>query len=386
MDLSLSDDEELLQSTVRSFVQREAPTETLTALLDADPDFKPEWLRLMADAGWLGAVVPADAGGADASTLEAAIICEELGRGPVPGPFLASSVVAALLLRAATNTPLRKELLTAIASGDAVVAPILPGLSSLSDGESGRIELASAGHGCTIEAKVPFVPYASTATHFLLPKPGASADESLELIVIPADAPGIAVRKLDGFLTGSYELTASDVAVEDGHVMATSGLQDLQKALARAYVLVSAYQVGGCQAVFDRSLEYSNTRFQFGVPIGSFQRVQDHIVELLNALDAARWTTYEAIWHLDGGRPADVRVHLAKAIASESYLTCTDFAHKVHGGIGVDPQYGLSLYTQMSRSLYSYLGHPRWHKRRMLGAIERSREKETAGREVAAVE
>jgi alkylation response protein AidB-like acyl-CoA dehydrogenase len=378
MDLSLSADEELLQSTVRSFVQREAPTETLTALQDTDPGFKPEWLGLMADAGWLGAVVPADAGGADASTLEAAIICEELGRGPIPGPFLASSVVAALLLRAATNTPLRKELLSAIASGDAVVVPILPGLSSLTDGESGRIELAVADRGCTIDATVPFVPYASSATHFLLPRAAASADDSLELLVVPAGGSGVAVRKLDGFLSGGYELTVSDVTLDEGHVIAASGPDDVQEALARAYVFVSAYQVGGCQAVFDRSLEYSNTRFQFGVPIGSFQRVQDHVVELLNALDAARWTTYEAIWHLDGGRAAAESVHLSKAVASESYLTCTDFAHKVHGGIGVDPQYGLSLYTQMSRSLYSYLGHPRWHKRRMLEAIERSYEKETA--------
>ena len=98
--------------------------------------------------------------------------------------------------------------------------------------------------------------------------------------------------------------------------------------------------------------------------------MQDHIVELLNALDAARWTTYDAIWRLDTDRPAHASAHLAKAIASESYLTCTDYAHKVHGGIGLDPQYGLTLFTQMSRSLYEVLGAPRWHKRRMLDHLE----------------
>jgi alkylation response protein AidB-like acyl-CoA dehydrogenase len=377
MDLSLSEDEELLQSTVRSFVQRQASTETLTALLESEPDFETEWRRPMADAGWLGAVVPADAGGTDASTLEAAIICEELGRGPVPGPFLASNVVGALLIGAAADTPLRKELLAAISSGEASVSPIIPGLSSLSDGDPGHIKLTSANGGCHINATVPFVPYASTATHFLLPKPGATGGESLDLVVIPAAGSGIDVRRLDGFLTGSYELTLSDVVVGDSQVITTSGAHAVRQAMARAYLLISAYQIGGCQAVFDRSLEYSSTRFQFGVPIGSFQRVQDHVVELLNALDAARWTTYEAIWHLDRGGADHVKVHLAKAIASESYLTCTDFAHKIHGGIGVDPQYGLTLHTQMSRSLYNFLGHPRWHKRRMIRAIERTHGKET---------
>ena len=67
--------------------------------------------------------------------------------------------------------------------------------------------------------------------------------------------------------------------------------------------------------MFDMTLEYSRTRIQFGTPIGRFQRVQDHIVEMVNHLDAARWTTYEALWKLDTGRGDAASVHLAKAVA-----------------------------------------------------------------------
>jgi alkylation response protein AidB-like acyl-CoA dehydrogenase len=372
MDLSLSDSEELLQSTVRSFVQREASTETLTALQASECGFNPEWSGQMAEAGWLGMLVSGEAGGASASTLEAAIICEELGRGPVPGPFLASSVVGALLVGAATETKDRDDFLSAIATGDAVVSPILPGLNSMWDGPPVLAAQVPADGGYCLDGTVPFVPYASGATHFLLLKPAPAGDHALDLVVLPAGTTGVEVRLLDGLLAWNYEVSFSQVRVEDATVLRICDRRDVGHALARAYALVSAYQVGGCQAVFDRSLEYSNTRFQFGVPIGSFQRVQDHVIELLNALDAARWTTYEAIWHLDIGRSADPSVHLAKAVASESYLTCTDFAHKIHGGIGVDPQYGLTLFTQMSRSLYSYLGRPRWHKRRMLESLKLS--------------
>ncbi len=117
------------------------------------------------------------------------------------------------------------------------------------------------------------------------------------------------------------------------------------------------------------SVEYSRTRIQFGVPIGRFQRVQDHIVRLVNHLDAARWTTYEALWKLDSGRPAADSVHLAKAVTAESHMEACNAAHEVHAGIGSSHEYGLTPHTQLSRTLFNYLGDPKWHKRRMADVL-----------------
>jgi alkylation response protein AidB-like acyl-CoA dehydrogenase len=122
--------------------------------------------------------------------------------------------------------------------------------------------------------------------------------------------------------------------------------------------------------VFDLSVAHSRTRVQFGVPIGRFQRVQDHIIRLVNQLDSARWTTGEALWKLDSGRPATAAVHMAKAVASEAYLDACNAAHEVHAGMGSLVEYGLAAHTQMSRTLFHYLGDPRWHKRRMADALE----------------
>jgi alkylation response protein AidB-like acyl-CoA dehydrogenase len=371
VDLSLSDDEKLLRDSVRSFVQREATTETLVGLASSGLSQRDGWLASMADAGWLGALVPAEAGGSGASALEAALICEELGRGPVPGPFLVSSVVAALLLRAAKPSPRRDELLTAIASGEAVVVPLLARTGHAWTGlRGGGVGLAEGERGGVLTYTAGFVPAAGSATHLLVPVPGAENADSVDLAVVPAGAPGVASRPLAGFLASNYEVTFSGVRLEPADVVRTSGAAaELDEALAQAYVLVAAYQVGGCQRVLERSIDYSNTRVQFGQPIGRFQRVQDHIVELLNATDAARWTTYDAIWRIDTGQPALASAHLAKAVASESYITATDAAHKVHGGIGMDPTSGLTLYTSLARSLYEFLGTPKWHKRQMTDAL-----------------
>jgi alkylation response protein AidB-like acyl-CoA dehydrogenase len=420
MDLSLTDDELMLRDSVRSFVAREATSELLVKLQDcswpeatASSDLVPRWAASMADAGWLGALVPEELGGSGASPLEAAIIFEELGRGPVPGPFLVSSVVAVQLLRAAAPAPERDHLLAAIATGDATVVPVVAGAgrdwNGLRPGSGLPLEPTGGGGGGVLTFTAPFVPYAAAATHLLVPVAATGAG-SVSLAVVPAGAAGVSVRGLGGFLAWNDEVTFTNVTVEPGDVLrladgsdAAAGTLGLDDALAQAYTLLAAYQVGGCQRLLERSIDYSNTRQQFGQAIGRFQRVQDHIVELLNATDAARWTMYDAVWRIteslaadpaeslaadpaeslaadpaespaadpaDASGPARAAAHLAKAVASESYLTAANYAHKVHGGIGVDPTSGITLFTQMSRSLYELLGTPRWHKRRMADALQ----------------
>lgn len=78
---------------------------------------------------------------------------------------------------------------------------------------------------------------------------------------------------------------------------------------------------------------------------------------------------YEAIWRFDTDQDATAGADLAKAPAAQAYITCTDAAHKVHGGIGVDPDFGLTLFRQAARSLFGYVGSPRWHKRAMAEAL-----------------
>ena len=126
-----------------------------------------------------------------------------------------------------------------------------------------------------------------------------------------------------------------------------------------------AYQVGGAQSVFDLSVQYSRDRVQFGRPIGRFQFVQNHIVQLVIHLDSARWTTYEALWKMDTGRETEAAIHLAKAVTSDGYRQACDYGHEVHAGTGVVREYGLTLFTRQSRSLFHALGEPRYHRKQL---------------------
>jgi len=112
-------------------------------------------------------------------------------------------------------------------------------------------------------------------------------------------------------------------------------------------------------------VEHSRVRVQFGQAIGRFQRVQDMIIEIINQVETARWTTYEALWKLDTQGLVSESVHLAKAVASESYWQACNFAHRAISGISYSMEHPLSLHTRASRYLYNYLGEPAYHKQQL---------------------
>jgi alkylation response protein AidB-like acyl-CoA dehydrogenase len=367
MDLALTESELALRDSVRQFVRHEASIPVLTGLSESPQPWRRDWLPTFAAAGWLGLFVPGELGGAGATTMDMTVLMEELGRGPVPGPVLPSSVVSALLLRSAAAGPARDELLAGIAAGTHVVIPALrePGASWQGAGSASADLVGDGRLTCT---KL-FAAYADAATHFLVSLAPASSGQS-RFAVVPAGEAGVSARGLPGFLHASYAVDFSEVPVPSSQVLHAPGVGGLDAALAPGLVALAAYQAGGCQAVLDMSIEYASSREQFGMPIGRFQRVQDHIVRILNAADTARWAAYEAAWALDSGQPgAPARAHLAASVASESYIEAANAGHEVHAGIGSDPKYGLTLFTQESRSLFEFLGSPDWHRARLADGL-----------------
>ena len=373
MDLSLTESQELLRSAARAFVEREAPGHVIVALQRDGAGLPAPLWRKATELGWLGVLVPAEYGGSESALSDVAVLFEELGRAPLPGPFFSSGVLGVLTILEAASDPQRRALLPAVASGERVLAVAItePNASWGPAGVALRAVRAD-GHYRLDGTKV-FVSDATAATDFIVAVRTGAGPEELSLLRVDAHARGVRARPLPGLVTGHCEVTFDGVRVPAESLLGERehrGWAALERALLRAWPVLCAYIVGGCQAVFEMSVAHSRERVQFGVPIGRFQRVQDHIIRLVNHLDAARWTTAEALWKLDSGRPAADAVHLAKAVSSEAYLEACNAAHEVHAGQGSLVEYGLVAHTRMSRTLFAYLGDPRWHKRRMADVLE----------------
>ena len=104
MDLGLTEEQDLLKTTVADFVQQEYDKDTLLELEMTATGMTPELFRKVAELGWLGVLIPENYGGEGHSFTDAAVLFEELGRGPVSGPYFSSSVLGALtVLNGATE-------------------------------------------------------------------------------------------------------------------------------------------------------------------------------------------------------------------------------------------------------------------------------------------
>ena len=369
MDLSLSEQQEILKRSVEDFVAREASLETIIGWADSEAGWSPELYARAAGLGWLGVAVPERHGGAGLALTDAAVLFEALGHAALPGPFFSSAILCAFAVEEAGSEEQRAELLPRIAGGQMIAALALtePGYGWRPQDVHLRARERDGEY--LLDGVKLFVHDALAATHLIVAaRTGDGADGGLALLLVDASAPGVSVRRLEGFTGAECEVRFEGVAAPRSAALGEPGAAEapLARALLRAAPVLCAYQVGGAQAVFGMSVDYSRERRQFGQPIGRFQHVQNHIIQLVNHVDAARWTTYEALWRLDAGKPgAEVAVHLAKAVTSEGFAQAVNYAHEAHAGVGVMHEYGLTLYTRLSRSLYHLLGSPRFHRRRL---------------------
>ena len=373
MDLSLTPEQEMLKAAARRLVSQEYPKEVLLQIASPDETTPLEPWGQLAATGWLGILIPEQYGGEGGSFTDAGVLFEELGRGPVPGPHLTSAVLSALAILEGGTEQQKRDWLPRIARGEMRLVPAVTERDYGWDERDIRTVATTDGDGdgLRVTGSKAFVFDGQSATHYLCAVRSEQTEE-VGLAVIPAGASGVRARSLDGFAWNLAEVrfdktTADSASVLGGNI--AGGWSAWQRAAAKAIPVISAYQVGGCQAVYEVSVDYSRTRIQFGTPIGRFQRVQDQVIALVNHLDAARWTTYEALWKLDVGRDAASSISLAKAVASEGYYEACNYAHEVHAGVGSMTEYGLTLHTAASRTLYHFLGDPKQHRRELAAAL-----------------
>jgi alkylation response protein AidB-like acyl-CoA dehydrogenase len=235
--------------------------------------------------------------------------------------------------------------------------------------EAVETRLSKTASGYIMSGTKRFVFDAEAATSFLC----AARTEEGKVVFLTVDAksPGVTIRPHIGFLVSMAEVRFDKVVVVPHQLLGASGASwaSLEAALDKALPILSAYQVGATQEVFDMTCEYTRTRVVFGQPIGRFQRVQDHCVDISIHLDMARWATYEAIWRIDSGIDARAGVHEAKATASDGYYHGTNYAHMVWAGPGTDYSHPMMAHSVLAHTLYQYLGTPGHHKRLMMDAL-----------------
>ena len=368
MDLTLNETQTMLQNAAREFMGDQVPKSRVLEIDDSESGFDPELWQQMAEQGWPMLTIPAEYGGLGEGWVELGVISEVMGYYACPSPLLSSAVLSAQAILAAGSEDQKRAMLPGIAEGQQIftLAYTEPDYS-WSPNAIQTSATPSAG-GYVVNGTKLFIPDANVADRILVAArvPG---QDGLTLLAVDRTAPGVSIRVMDGWIGPkacevnfqNVEVGADDVLGEPGEAWSA-----IEYAMDRATAVLCAFMAGGCQAVYDMTREYSQTRIAFGVPIGTFQRVQDHVIDALTDADSSKWTAFEALWQLDEGMSdAPVGVSTAKSVASLGFPRACDAAHHVHAGIGADLEYGLTQYTKRARTLQHYLGDHVYHKARM---------------------
>ena len=353
MDLALTEAQEMLKNSAREFLERECPTSLVRAMEDDERGYPSQLWEQMAGLGWMGLAFPQEFGGEGGTLTDMAVLLEEMGRAMLPGPFFATVVNVGLTILDAGSDSQKRQYIPRLASGALIGTAALLEENAQYSPDGINLPGEFSANSLQLTGEKLFVEYANTADLMLVPvRTGGSGEDGITIALIPGTDDGISLSALDSIARDrQFEVTFDDVKVPSEEILggAGDGWPILKRALDRSTALHCAVSVGGAQKVMEMTVEYAKQRIQFGRPIGSFQSVQHDCADMVNAIDAARLATYQAIARLEDGAPADREIAMAKVLANHAYKWTTLTGQQIHGGIGFMEEYDLQMWTRRAK-------------------------------------
>lgn len=346
MQFGLTPEQEMIVSTVRSFVEREIyPHEDAVERSGTvPPDLAQEIKQKCLDIGFYAANFPEDVGGPGLSHLEFALVERELGRGSMALTHFFGRPQNILM---ACDADQREKYLFPAVRGERMDALAMTEPDAGSDVRGMKCTARRSGGDWLINGTKHFISGAEHADFFIVfvatgeDQTDRGPKKRITCFLVDRGHPGFNVRP--GYNSVSHRgyanciLEFDDCRLSDAQVLGAvdGGFAVMNDWLYATRITVATMCVGRARRVFDLALDYAATRKQFGQAIGKFQGVSFQLADMITEIDAADWLTLASAWRLDQGLPANREIASAKLYASEMLARVTDAALQIHGGIGL---------------------------------------------------
>lgn len=372
MDFDFTEDQESLRDAVRRWVDKGFSFERRHALAKAGGATRAV-VGELAELGLTALVIAEEHGGLGQGAVDAMVVSEELGRGLVNAPYTFASLMAPRLLAAAPSV-LQAAWLPRMADGSALVVPALQERAARYRLDHVETQARAAGAGWLLDGSKSVVPAGDEADAFIVParvSGPAQGSTGIGLFLVERDAVQVrgyptqdGARAADLVFKGS---TAQLVA-EDAFAL-------IEDAVDAGVAAQCAEAVGLMDKLVAITVEYMNTRKQFGTTLASFQALRHRIADVKMQLELGRSMSYYASLKL--GEPAAQRrraVAQARVQLGQSMRFVGQQCIQLHGGIGCTDEYIASHYFKRLTMLEMSLGDTLHH----LGEVS-ARMKDTAG-------
>jgi len=351
MDFGLSDDQRLLDETIRGFLKERVPITRVRELRDAPcPDDRSDW-QALAELGVSGILIPEAQGGSGLTLLDAALVSQALGYSVTPSPFLSSAVMVPVAL-GRLGAADAGSWLSGVATGDHIFAVAVTETFSVREDAGVTLE------GGRLRGKAMMALDAMTADRILI----AVGED--RLAVIPGDASGLAKT---GLTTIDATRCTSELildGVEPEAVFDDAG-GAIAAMLDAGRIALAADTLGACESMIEQSVAYAQERKQFGRPIGSFQAVKHMCAEMIAELEPARSLLWYAAHSFDAAPDeAPLMACHVLAHASEIGREIASVATQVHGGIGWTDDQNLHFWFKRIGVARHLLGGPEFLRNR----------------------
>ena len=348
MNFDLSEEHELLRSTVREFaVERIAP---VAEELDREHRFPYDIVAELARLGLMGIPIPEEYEGAGGDTVSYAVAIEELTRidSSVAITVAAHTSLGTMPILLYGNKEQKREWLPDLASGRRLAAFGLTEPEAGSDAGATRTTAELRDGQWVLNGAKTFITNAGTDITACVTLTARTADDEISTIVVPNGTDGYEIsapmRKMGWHASDTRELSFRDCAVPEENLIGErgAGYRQFLEILDGGRISIAAMGLGLAQGAYDLAAAYARERQQFGQPISKFQAIQFKLADMATEIEAGRGLVYKSAWLKDQGRSFGQAAAMAKLYTGELSHRVANQALQIHGGYGYMDEYPIS--------------------------------------------
>ncbi|NQT48108.1 MAG: acyl-CoA/acyl-ACP dehydrogenase [Chloroflexi bacterium] len=368
MDLSFSEEQEMLWKSARDFLADKCEKTLVREMEEDERGYVPELWQEMADLGWVGLPFPEKYGGGGFTFLDLVVLLEEMGRACLPGPFVSTVVLGGMPVAEFGTEEQKQDILPKVCAGKAIMTLALTEPSARYEAASVQVKAVAEGDGYVIDGTKLFVNDANVADYMIVvarTTEKANPEEGITLFIVDAKSPGIStfvLRTIAG--DKQCEVSFDKVKVPKANVLGgvDQGWGMVKRIMEWAALAKAAEMMGGAQQVLEMTVEYAKERVQFDRPIGSFQIIQHYLADMSIDVDSSRVSLHKAAWMLSEGMECTKEISVIKGWLSEAYRRVAAQSHQIHGAIGFTKDHDLELYFRRAKAGELYFGDADFHR------------------------
>jgi alkylation response protein AidB-like acyl-CoA dehydrogenase len=338
----LGDEHTMLRESVRQLAEDKiAPRAAET---DETGEFPWDVYEALRKADLHAVHIPEEYGGAGADSIATAIVIEEVARACAASSLIpAVNKLGTMPLLLSASEELKREVLPAVASGDAMFSYALSEREAGSDAAAMRTRAVRDGDAYVLNGSKAWITNAGVSTYYTVmastdPSKGANG---ISAFVVHKDDPGFSVgtkeRKLGIKGSPTCEVYFSDCTIPASRLVGAegTGFKTALRTLDHTRLTIGAQAVGIAQGALDATVDYVKDRRQFGRAVADFQGVQFMLADMAMKVEAARQLVYVAAAKAERGEPDLTLVSAAaKVTASDAAMSVTTDAVQLFGGAG----------------------------------------------------